>query len=343
MGCQDSKGARKTPVPKLAVKKGDTRRKREDLNPADFVISKRTGEVIIKEEGSIMGEQFNLEECKDCDIFLFDHIATAFIDECERCRIFVGPVETSLFVRNCKSCDTIMACQQFRARDCTDCKFALFSTTEPIIETSKNMQFACFDFSYFSLRAQFASAGLKLWNNKWWMVYDFNKNAEKPNWSLLPQEEVPHLLRTNACANSIAPDELLIGSVVPLTLGSRPRPSQSSCFVLFLPDSDALIEAFLTKTAKMDTWTLCRTRGTMLGQDQLKTLLAWTKESRLPKQCTGREVTGVEVCGEGVHKQVQEVISTTGFAIGSKNIRVIPEQETQTLSRFFFEVWKDEI
>ena len=33
------------------------------------------------------------------------------------------------------------------------------------------MAFACFDFNYFSLRGQMANAGLKPWNNKWWMVY----------------------------------------------------------------------------------------------------------------------------------------------------------------------------
>lgn len=38
------------------------------------------------------------------------------------------------------------------------------------------MQFACFDFNYFSLRGQMASAGLKPWNNKWWMIYDTRRS-----------------------------------------------------------------------------------------------------------------------------------------------------------------------
>ena len=52
-----------------------------------------------------------------------------------------------------------------------DCKLSLYCGTEPIVESSQNMQFACFDFNYFSLRGQMARAGLKPWNNKWWMVY----------------------------------------------------------------------------------------------------------------------------------------------------------------------------
>ncbi|CAJ1413616.1 unnamed protein product [Effrenium voratum] len=88
-----------------------------------------------------------------------------------------------------------------------DCKLALFCGTEPIIESSQNMQFACFDFNYFSLRGQMTRAGLKPWNNKWWMVYDFNKNEDKPNWSLLDQAEASRLLNLEKCP-SIAQEEL---------------------------------------------------------------------------------------------------------------------------------------
>ncbi|CAE8649542.1 unnamed protein product, partial [Polarella glacialis] len=230
---------------------------RKKLNPADYIISKKIGETVIKEEGTIAGEQFNIEECKDCDIFLLDYIATAFIDDCKGCRIFVGPIESSIFIRNCSSCSFIVACQQFRCRDCTDCNLALLCTTEPIIETSENMKFACFDFNYFSLRGQLNQAGLKLWNNKWSQVYDFNKNSTNPNWSLLPQEEVPKLLNLKAVAGIVSPEELQNDRAVPVTLGSRPRPSPESCFVVFLPDSEAFVEAFLAKATKTEGWILC--------------------------------------------------------------------------------------
>mmetsp|Transcript_4638 Transcript_4638/g.11350 ORF Transcript_4638/g.11350 Transcript_4638/m.11350 type:complete len:342 (-) Transcript_4638:99-1124(-) len=316
---------------------------RKNLNPADFVISKRTGEVIVKAEGSIDGEQFNIEECKDCDIFLLDNLACAFVDECENCRIYIGPTESSVMLRNCRSCDFVIACQQYRTRDCTDCKCALLCMTEPIIETSSNMQFACFDFGYFSLRQQIDRAGLRPWNNKWWMVYDFNKNQDRPNWSLLPQEQVRGLLRPEAAAGGVSPDELEMDRVVPVTLGSRPRPSQESCFVVFLPDSEAYIEAFVTKADRSPDWTLARARATLLAEDRVKSLLLWTKEPKLIAQCKGREVTGVEVCGPGVWEQVQEALISTGLAAGSKVIRLIPKEETPTMAKVFFEAWKDEI
>mmetsp|Transcript_82307 Transcript_82307/g.145927 ORF Transcript_82307/g.145927 Transcript_82307/m.145927 type:complete len:354 (+) Transcript_82307:94-1155(+) len=313
---------------------------RKKLDPKDFIISGKNAEVIIREEGSINGEQFNVEECKDCDIFLFDHLATVFIDVCENCRIFIGPIESSIFIRNCRSCNFITACQQFRCRDCTDCRFGLLSTTEPIIETSTNMQFACFDFFYFSLREQFKKAGLPVVNNKWWQIHDFNKNDGNPNWSLLPQEEVPNLLRTSACT-SITAEELAMDRVVPVTLGSRSWPHAETCFVIFLPQSEVLVETFLGKACKTEGWSLCRARATVLCEERLKTLLAWTKERGLEKKCKGQEITGIEVCGAGVSQQVPVVLGE--MAGNSKCIRIVPEPVKDAYAKAFFEVWKDEI
>jgi len=341
-GCASKTAATKPPSGKGNAPKREVKPLKK-LNPKDYIFSKRSGEVLVKDAGAIDGQQFNIEECKDCDIFLFDVIATGFIDECENCRIFVGPVETSIFVRNCTNCDFIIACQQFRSRDCKDCKFSLLCTTEPIIETSSNMQFACFDFTYFSLAKQLQTAGLTVWNNKWSMVYDFNRNADRPNWSLLPQEQASKLARIELCPGNITPEEMEMDRVVPITLGARPWPSEESCFVVFLPDSDVYIEGFLSKVARTDGWHLCRTRMTPLPEEQAKELLRWAKEKKLVSQIKGREITGIEVCGPGIWKQVQTTLSTTGLAAGSASIRVVPEQETRVLAKAFFEVWKDEI
>lgn len=43
----------------------------------------------------------------------------------------------------------MVACQQFRARDCTDCTFFLFSATQPVIESSLGLRFACYTLDYF--------------------------------------------------------------------------------------------------------------------------------------------------------------------------------------------------
>lgn len=341
MGACDSKAA-SGGVRAAKPKAKKAPRERQKLDIADYTFSKRTDEVLIKQEGSIDGQQFNIEECKNCDIFLLDYVATSFVDDCQNCRIFIGSVESSVFVRNCTSCSLVIACQQYRCRDCKDCKLALFSGTEPIIESSQNMAFACFDFNYFSLRGQMANAGLKPWNNKWWMVYDFNKNEEKPNWSLLPQEEASSLLKIENCHGLITPEELENESVVPITLGSRPWPSKETCFIVFLPDSEPLIEAFLSK-ALASKWAICRTRVVRLQEEQLKTLFAWAKEPKLVLRCKGCEVVGMQVCGDHIQKQVQDTLALTGLATGAKNIRVVPDKDTDTLATHFFQTWKDEV
>lgn len=43
---------------------------------------------------SVNGQQFIIEDCEDCDIFICDYSANVQIDYCKNCRIFVGPVES---------------------------------------------------------------------------------------------------------------------------------------------------------------------------------------------------------------------------------------------------------
>jgi len=324
-----------------AIEAAAAKIKRAKLDPKDFIISKKSSETAIREPGSINGEQFNIETCKDCDIFLLDYMDSSFVDDCEGCRIFIGPAVSSVFIRNCKSCSFVIACRQLRTRDCTDCRFALLCTTEPVIEKSVGMQFACFDFVYFSLREQLEQSGLAVWNNKWSQVYDFNVNADKPNWNLLPEAQVASLLCLDRCT-ALSPEEFALDRVIPVTLGSRPRPHQESCFVVFLPRSEVFVEAFLSCASRSSGWVICRTRSTCLAQDRAKQLFSWTKEP-LAKLCAGQEVMGVEVCGRSIQAQVSEALTTSGLAAGSKSIRMVPEAQTETLAKAFFEVWKDEI
>jgi hypothetical protein len=44
--------------------------------------------------GKIRGQGFILDGCKNCDIYLLDHLAQVTIDECVDCRIIMGPCES---------------------------------------------------------------------------------------------------------------------------------------------------------------------------------------------------------------------------------------------------------
>lgn len=54
------------------------------------------GRVLLRKRpaGKIKGQQFILEGCKGCDIYLLDHMAQVTIDECVDCRIVMGPCES---------------------------------------------------------------------------------------------------------------------------------------------------------------------------------------------------------------------------------------------------------
>ena len=119
-------------------------------------------------------------------------------------------LQGSVFVRDCSDCVVVSACGQFRTRDCKKVDVFLCSATQPIIEattgarrgilplpvnpvprsteqqlSSSRHRFACFQFSYPSLGAQFAAAGLSPHNNLWWNVHDFTPVDCGRNWSLL--------------------------------------------------------------------------------------------------------------------------------------------------------------
>lgn len=90
MGCQSS-----TPSP--AVEKAPKRPppnfgRKEGLDPKDFIFKLRSNESLMKLSQQINGQQFLLEECTNCEIYLLDHIGSMYIDDCKDCKIITGPI-----------------------------------------------------------------------------------------------------------------------------------------------------------------------------------------------------------------------------------------------------------
>ncbi|RLN94702.1 hypothetical protein BBJ28_00007733 [Nothophytophthora sp. Chile5] len=151
------------------------------LKREDYIFSNiQTASFLAKLPGSINGQQFLIEDCRGCDIFLLDNCTSVQIDACVNCRIVVGPCQGSVFLRDCKRCTVVCVVQQFRARDCEDvdtaCADDVRVYVEPIIETSSRLQFACFPLTYFSLQQQFHQAGFS--------IYDFT--PDHGGWKSLP-------------------------------------------------------------------------------------------------------------------------------------------------------------
>jgi protein XRP2 len=52
----------------------------------------------------VAGQQFIIDACVDCDIYIFDQNAAITVDDCKNCRIFIGPCDSSVFIRDCYNC-----------------------------------------------------------------------------------------------------------------------------------------------------------------------------------------------------------------------------------------------
>ena len=79
---------------------------------------------------------------------------------------------------------------QLRTRDCVNCRFYLYSKTEPIIETSTKMEFAPFNGAFKGHAEAMRGANLQPDHNLWFAVYDFNDEAKTgKNWRLIDRSE----------------------------------------------------------------------------------------------------------------------------------------------------------
>lgn len=161
--------------------------KRRKLDPKDFMCMGVEGETVVKAPGKINGQQFVVDGCTNSKIFVFDHCASVTIDDCKDCTFFIGPTESSVFIRNCKNCACVFLCRQLRTRDCENCTLELFCSTRPVIESSSDMRFSCFDSAheYEQLAQQMSSAHLSPFCNYWSSVYDFTPKSSSSNWSFL--------------------------------------------------------------------------------------------------------------------------------------------------------------
>lgn len=208
---------------------------REKVDPKDYMFSGLKNETVGRLPGKVAGQQFLIQDCESCNIYIFDHSATITIDDCTNCIIFLGPVKGSVFFRNCRDCKCALACQQFRVRDCRKLEVFLCCATQPIIESSTNIKFGCFQWYYPELAFQFKDAGLSIFNNNWSNIHDFTPVSGELNWSLLPENAVIHNYVPLPTANELQAVRISTEanrSIVPVTQGQRQKNSDESCLVV---------------------------------------------------------------------------------------------------------------
>ncbi|XP_002741479.1 protein XRP2-like [Saccoglossus kowalevskii] len=310
-------------------------------DPKDFTIENLKGETVGRVPGTINGQQFILNNCEDCNIYIYDHTATVTVDDCVNCRIFIGPIKGSVYFRDCNNCKCVVACQQFRTRDCKKMDIFLCCQTQPIIESSINMKFACFQYYYPELKDHFKKSDLSVYNNNWSSIHDFTPVPGEQNWSLLPsdaklEEHVP-IPTTEQFANvGISTD--VDKSTVPLTLGSRRKASDESCLVAFFnagSETEDKVRQFIEKMREEGTCTLVQSKEIPMKPDEATRIFG--SDPKYSAAASSGDVIGLEYNGDQVIQKcssiIQPVIGDSTFYI-SDNTRSSAQEDIDGFYNF---------
>ncbi|XP_060074496.1 protein XRP2-like [Ylistrum balloti] len=217
--------------------------RREKVNVQDYTLDGHKDATLGRTPGQVNGNMFIIQNCENCNIYIYDNSSTVTIDDCVNCNIFMGPISESVFIRDCKNLKIALACQQFRTRDCSKIEAFLFCTTQPVIEDSSGMKFACFTYSYPELEGQFKSAGMSQFNNNWSKIHDFSSDPSETHFSFIPEGTKVEDLVPISLAEQFSTMEIdlsLEKSVIPITLGLRRKGSDESCLLVFFNDGSAV-------------------------------------------------------------------------------------------------------
>ena len=304
MGCISSKETSEEPA-KPQVFSWD----RDDRpDPKDYTIADQEGVVCGRKPGTVNGQQFIIENCKNSSIYIYDHSAMVTIDKCEDCVIFLGPIKGSVFLRNCKNLKCAIACQQFRSRDCQKIETFLYCQTQPIIESSTGMKFSCFQYYYPELAGQFQSSGLSVYNNTWSTIHDFTPVEQSDNWSLIPDNVTLESIVPRPETDDFSGIDVKFdtqSSVVPLTRQKRASAYDETCLMVFFHKHKSRCKEFLLKLSNATKYVIVQTKEIKLGAEDAERIF---KQDRYNELAGEGSVVGLELCGPSIVFKCEEVL-----------------------------------
>ena len=160
-----------------------------------YSFSNKENELLCKKSGDIDGQAFNLSRLTSCEVQLLDHSDQVLADYLKDCRIFIGPSAGSVFLRNCENCSITVAAKQLRTRDCKNCRFYVYSKTEPVIEMTENVEIRRFNGLYEGMDQHFKAANLSRNVDNWDKIHDFSKRDKdlgpEPHFKLIKLVPTP--------------------------------------------------------------------------------------------------------------------------------------------------------
>jgi protein XRP2 len=224
---EDGEGKAENQAPTYSWDKAD----RPD--PKDLIFQDLNDVIVGKLPGTLNGNSFAIENCKNTKMYIFDYMGAITIDDCMNCDILLGPVKGSVFIRDCTDCRILASCHQFRTRDCRNLHINLHCCSQPVIESSTGMKFGRYQGNYNSFKEQFQSAQLSPFKNEWASIHDFTPIGDLENWSVMSQEEKPPLPPPGTESDLAAVGLTFDENYLPRTLGGiKYRPaSQEGCVV----------------------------------------------------------------------------------------------------------------
>lgn len=148
----------------------------------------RNSEDLVLTAAEVQSKDVHLLHLKNCVVKVFGNPSTVHVGHLSRCTVMLGPVSTSVFVDDCMDTTFRVACQQLRIHSSSDCTFYVHVTSRSIIEDSKRLGFAPYDWEYEDISKHFDLAEMSREINNWMCVDDFNwlaRDAPSPNWTVL--------------------------------------------------------------------------------------------------------------------------------------------------------------
>lgn len=174
--------------------------------PEDFIFKDMKNQTLLKMPNTINSQVFNMEKLSDCEVFILDISETIYIDNCSNCKFYVAPVRGSFYIRDSQNCTCSVSCKQLRAKNCTGITFFLYSVSDPHIESSFDMKFAPYNFSYPGQNVDFKKVGFDEKQNKWCKVYDHSSAEGDGHFSLLPSNQFKKVeKKLNGYGNPVNP------------------------------------------------------------------------------------------------------------------------------------------
>ena len=154
-------------------------------NPDAISFKDLKGQTLVKLPGSINSPVFNIENLNSCKVYILDISEAIYVDKCVSCEFYVAPVKVSFVMRHSQNSTCSVACRKLSVKNCTNFTFYLYCPSDPNIESSFDIKFAPYNFSYPKQDKDFQKVGFDPSNNRWCKVCDQSPSTGV-NFSLLP-------------------------------------------------------------------------------------------------------------------------------------------------------------